>query len=83
MELDNIPYAKELDFYVDGKSSLELYAQFKAPLVLPRVHIIRERQLFEVTLREKSNLSKHASESTCCVGTARKTEDTNLIALMI
>ena len=83
MGSDDIPYAKELDFYVDGESSLELYAQFETLLVIPRVHVIRERQLFEVTLREKSDLLKHAGESTCCVGAARKTKDTNLIALMI
>ena len=76
---NDIPYAKELDFYVDGESSLELYAQFETLSVISCVHRIREGQLFDVAWREKPNFLEHASKSTCGEGTTRETENTNLI----
>jgi len=44
---NNIPYAKELDFYVETEGLLELCAQRMTGVVSPHVHGIRERQLFE------------------------------------
>jgi len=81
--LDGIPYSKKLDLYVYGKGSLELHAQFQAFLIVPGVHSIREGQLFDVGLREKSDFLKHAGESTGGEGTARETENTDLIPNMI
>ena len=81
--LNDIPHAEELDFYVYRKSSLELLAQVEALLIFSRVHGIRERQLFNVAWREKTNFLKHASESTCCKGSTRETENGYLIPDMI
>jgi hypothetical protein len=76
---DDIPYTKELDLYVDGKCSLKLHTQSETLVVIPRVHGIRERQLFDVPLREKPDFLKHASEGASSEGAPRKTEDTDLI----
>ena len=75
----DIPYAKEVDFYVDGESSLELHAQSKTFSIIPGIHGVRERQLFLVAWREKSDFLKHASEGTCCESTTRETENRDSI----
>jgi hypothetical protein len=77
--LDNIPYAKELNLYVDGKGSLELHAQCETLFVILRVRGIRERQLFQVAWGEKSNFLKHAGEGTSCESSTGETEKTDLI----
>jgi hypothetical protein len=76
---NDIPYAKELDPYVDGKGSLELHAQLETLFVIPRIHGIREWQLFEVAWREKSDFLEHAGEGTSRESTTRETENTDLI----
>jgi len=77
--VNDIPYAKELDPYVDGKGSFELQAQLEALIVIPRIHGIRERQLFEVAWREKPDFLKHACEGTGCESATRETKNTDLI----
>jgi hypothetical protein len=74
-----IPHAKELDPYVDRKGSLELHAQLQTLFVIPRVHGIRERQLFEVAWREKPDFLEHASEGTSCESATRESKNTDLI----
>ena len=78
--LNGIPYTEELDPYVDGEGALELQAQLETLVVIPRVHGIRERQLFKVAWREKSNLLEHAGEGASCESTTRETENTDLIS---
>lgn len=73
--LGDVPYSKKLDLYVDGKGSLELDAQIETFFVFPLVHGVRKWQLFDVTLREKSDFLKHAGESTSRESTARETEN--------
>ena len=82
MLLNVIPYTEELDLHVDRKESLDLQAQLET-LVVPRVHGIRERQLFEVERREKADFLKHAGERTGSESTTRETKDTDLIPDMI
>ena len=77
--LGNIPYAKELDPDVYGKGPLKLQAQPETLIVIPRVHGICERQLFEVARGEKSNFLEHAGEGPSCESTTRETENTYLI----
>lgn len=81
--LNDIPYTKELDPYVDGECSLELHAQLETLLVVPRVHCIREWQLFEIARREKPDFLKHTGKGTGCESTTRETEDANLISNVI
>lgn len=76
---NDVPHAKELNLHVNRKGSFELHAQFKTLVIIPRVHGIRERQLFVVAWREKADFLEHASKGTCREGTARETENTDLI----
>ena len=77
---NNIPYAKELDPYVDGKGSFELQAQLQTLFVITRIHGIRERQLFEVAWREESDFLEHTGERTGCESATRETKNTDLIS---
>ena len=79
----DIPYAKEIDPYVDRKGSLELEAQLETLFIIPRVHRIGERQLFEVAWREETDFLEHAGEGTGCESTTRETKNTDLIPDMI
>ena len=79
MLLNDTPYTEELDPHVDRKRSLELQAQLETLVVVPRVHGVRERQLFEVEWREKTDFLKHAGERTGRESTTRETKDTDLI----
>ena len=74
-----IPHAKEFDAYVDRKCSLELHAQLQTLFVIPRVHGIRERQLFEIAWREKPDFLEHTSEGTSCESATRESKNTDLI----
>ena len=75
----NIPYAKELDPYIDREGLLELYALVETRFGLAIVHCKRKLQLFEVVRREKSNFLKHPSEGTSCISTTRETKNTDLV----
>ena len=75
----NIPYAKELDPYIDREGLLELYALVETRFGLAIVHCKRKLQLFEVVRREKSNFLKHASEGASCISTTRETKNTDLV----
>ena len=79
----DIPYAKEIDPYVDRKGSLELEAQLETFIIIPRVHRIGEWQLFEVAWREKADFLEHAGEGTSCESATRETKDTDLIPDLI
>ena len=48
-------------------------------LVVSLVHVICERQLFEVALREKPDLVDHTGESASCYSSAGETEKTDVI----
>ena len=78
--LNDIPDAEELDPYVDRKGSFELQAQLEALFVIPRIHGIREGQLFKVAWREKPNFLKHAGEGAGCESATRETKNTDLIS---
>ena len=78
--LNDIPYTKELDPYVDRKGSLELHTQLETLFVIPRIHFVRERQLLEIALREKSDFLEHAGKGTSRESTARETKNTDLIS---
>jgi len=56
-----------------------LRAQLEALFVLLHIHGVREWQLFEVVLREKSDFLKHSGESTSCHSTTRETENTDFV----
>ena len=77
--LNDIPYAEELDPHVNRKGSLELETQLDALRVIPRVHIVRERQLFEVAGGNKSHFLKHSREGAGCKSATRETKNTDLI----
>ena len=81
--VDDIPYAKELDPYVDGKGSLEVRAQVAAHFVTPRIHGIGKWQLLEVAWREKSDLLKHAGEGAGCESATGETKNTDMISSAI
>ena len=77
--LGDIPYAKELDPHVVRKGSLESSAHLEIFFVPTLVHGVRERQLFDVALGEKSNFMNHASEGASRVSTTREPENANLV----
>ena len=77
--LNDIPYTDELDPYVNGKRSLERHTRLETLFVILRVHGVRERQLFEVARREKTDFLDHASEDSCCTSAAREPKNTNVI----
>ena len=79
----NIPHANKLDPDVDGKSSLKLHAQLETLFVIPGVHGVRKRQLFDVAWREKSDFLEHASEGTSGESTTGETENANSIPNVI
>ena len=80
---DDVPYAKEVDPYVDGKGSFELHAELETLFVIPCIHGICERQLLEVAWREKADFLKHAGEGTSSESPARKAKNIDLIPHMI
>jgi hypothetical protein len=82
-ELNDVPYAKELDPHIDGKRSLELQAQINARIIILLIHGTREWQLFNVPLREKPDFLYHAGEGTSGVSTTRETKDADLVSGMI
>ena len=61
----------------------ELHAQIETFLVTPLIHGISEWNLFEIEPRKESDLLKHASERASRVGTARESENTDLVARVI
>ena len=77
---DDVPYTKELDPHVDGKGSLELHAQPAAFFIVPRIHFVREWQLFAVAWGEKSDFLEHAREGASCKGATREPKNTYLIS---
>jgi hypothetical protein len=82
-EWDDIPHAEELNLDVDGKGSLKLHAQLKTLIIIPRVHSVRERQLLDVELREKPDFLEHTGKSTGGEGTARESENADLIPSVV
>jgi hypothetical protein len=65
-----------MDPDVNGKGPFELQAQLAVSAV---IYLIRERQLCDVGLGEKSDLLKHAGQRTSCVCTARETKKTDFV----
>ena len=78
-----VSYPDQLDFYVARKCSLGLGAQPEAGVVIPRIHGILERRLFEIAWRKESDFPDHAGESTSRHSTAREARNTDEIPGMI
>jgi hypothetical protein len=78
----DIPYAKELDLYIDT-GLLELRAFATALFIILHIHGIRGLQLIELGWREKPDFLEHPGESTSRVSTSGETKDTDSISGVI
>ena len=78
-KVEQRPHPDELDFYVGRKCLLESGAQTATGVVIPRIHGIRERRLFEIAWRKESDFLDHAGKSASRHSTTRRARKADII----